>query len=34
MTSHPSPCEYCGDVWTNPIAAALCCDPAAHGDAD
>lgn len=20
-------CEYCGEVWRNPISAAMCCDP-------
>ena len=34
MVSHPFECEFCHDLWTNPIAAALCCDPAAFGEAD
>lgn len=27
-------CEYCGKPHQNLIGVALCCDPAAHGDAD
>lgn len=32
MTLHA--CDYCGSEYTSPLAAALCCDPAAFGEAD
>ena len=28
------PCDNCGAEYTHPLAAALCCDPAAYGDDD
>ena len=27
-------CTLCGSEYSSPLAAALCCDPAAHGDDD
>lgn len=27
-------CDHCGAQYTSPLAAALCCDPAAYGDDD
>ena len=27
-------CEECRSEYTSPLAAALCCDPAAYGDDD
>ena len=27
-------CEHCGSEYTSPLAAALCCDPAAFGEDD
>lgn len=26
MSVVPFECEYCHSQWTNPIAAAMCCD--------
>lgn len=27
-------CDYCGGEYVSPLAAAMCCDPAAYGDTD
>lgn len=27
-------CEYCDTIWDSRPRAALCCDPAAHDEAD
>lgn len=31
---HLHTCGYCGSEYTSPLAAALCCDPAAYSDDD
>jgi len=34
VTTQLHECEYCHSEYTSPLAAALCCDPAAFGDDD